>query len=78
MNKKHPLTVITQLRHCTNDMMASLSHLRTSISEDFARELDAIARNLQNLDQSANLLRVQVETKMIETRFTPGQRGSRY
>lgn len=74
MNKKHPLTVISQLRHYTNDMMASLSHLRTAVSEDFARELDAISRNLRNLDQSANLLRVQVETKMIETRFNRRQR----
>ncbi len=76
MSTKHPLNMISQLRHCTQEMMASLSHLRTTISDDFARELDAISRNIRHLEQSANLLHVQVETKMIETRFTPPKRIS--
>lgn len=76
MSKGHPLTVISQLRHYTNDMMAALSQLRTAISDDFTRELDALSSNIQHLQQSTRVLHVQVETRMIEKRFTRSDRLS--
>lgn len=71
MNKRHPLHAIHQIRHCAQDMMASLSQLKRSISDEFACELEDLSRNIQQLEQSSNLLRVRVKTRMIERRFNP-------